>query len=121
MRGVMLVVMVVSGVALADLGPPEPDPCAAYTACKVCTSYLDGGDVHVVLEDGGTTNTTQQCLAEAVSDGYTRESCHAETWKKSIYYCQPDETPKQGCSSVLLGAPLALLAVFGAWRTRKRA
>ena len=120
MRGVMLVVMVVSGVALADLGPPEPDPCADYSACKWCGSLADGGDFEVTLDDGGTTPS--QCVAEAADAGYTVTSCTAEKWYgKATYYCQPDETPKQGCSSVLLGAPLALLAVFGAWRTRKRA
>lgn len=119
MRSAALV-MVLSGVALADLGPPQSDPCAAYSACKWCGSLPDGGDFAVTLNDAGTN--TSQCIAAAADAGYTVASCTQDKgWEKVTYYCPPDERPKQGCSSVLLGAPLALLAVFGAWRTRKRA
>jgi len=118
MRSVALL-MVLSGVALADLGPPQEDPCAAYSACKWCGSLPDGGELQSSLSDGGTGSG--HCVADAAAAGYTEPSCSQEKWYGSAtYYCQPDEQPKQGCSSVMLGAPLALLAVFGAWRTRKR-
>jgi hypothetical protein len=122
MRGVALL-MVMSGVAIADLGPPQGPQCEGYDACRRCDSAYDGGALpELPLSDGGHTEDTDACVARARVDGYAEKACSQIGFPGiRTYYCKPEGEPKQGCSSIMLGAPLALLAVFGAWRTRKRA
>lgn len=115
--------MVLSGVALADLGPPQGPQCEGYEACRRCDSLYDGGSLpKLQMLDGGYTETTGACATNAFVAGYTEKACSQIGFPGiRTYYCKQEGEPKQGCSSIMLGAPLALLAVFGAWRTRKRA
>ena len=114
---IVALVMVVSGVALADL-IPEKASCGAPQTCRAC-------ELVPRADGGGNEEAEAGCFANAEDAGLESFPCVqlSDAGTHTYFYCPPDtDSPsKQGCSSVLLGAPLALLAVFGAWRTRKRA
>ena len=114
MRGVVLSLLL-SGVALADIGPPAKESCDAPAARRACmlVPRADGG---------GSEEADAGCIASADDAGLELFACIqvSDGGTNTYFYCPPGSTPepKSGCS--VAGVPLALLAVLGAWRTRRR-